>query len=420
MALTLVQKILARAAGRDSVSPGDIVTAQVDLLMAHDSSGPRRWMPHLEALGAPLKDPNKIVIVTDHFVPAVDPQSAAILKTTRDFVKSQGIQHFYDMQGISHIVLPEHGFLKPGMFVCGGDSHSPTGGAFGCYIAGFGYTDMVAIAVTGETWVQVPETIRVNWSGAFGAGVAAKDVMLFLCRELGMDNSFKVVEFGGDMVRAMDMAERMVLTNMAAELGCDTGLIEPDETTLIHIKAHGGAVDGDALSWRSDAGAPYTALHHFDASALEPHVAAPHSPANSAPVTEHSGQSVDQCYIGACTGAKLSDLHMVAEVLKGRCVSPQTRLLVAPASTKTTAAAAADGTLEILTAAGAILLPTGCGACAGMGAGVLADGEICIASINRNFKGRMGHANSQVYLASPYTVAASALAGRIADPRDVL
>lgn len=417
---TLVQKILARAAGRAEVAPGDIVTVRADLIMAHDSSGPRRWMPHLEALGAPLKDPSKIVLVTDHFVPAVGPESAAILKTTRDFVRRHGITQFYDMEGISHIVLPEHGLLKPGMFVCGGDSHSPTGGAFGCYMAGFGYTDMVAVAVTGETWVEVPQTIRVEWSGAFGPGVSAKDVMLFLCRELGMDNAFTVAEFGGGAVRAMDMDERMVLTNMAAELGCDTGLIEPDETTLAHIKAHGGSVDADALTWRSDGHAPYKAVHHFEAAALAPHVAAPHSPANSAPVSEHAGQAVDQCYIGACTGAKLTDLHMAAEVLQGRRVSPTMRLLVAPASTKITTDAAADGTLETLTAAGAILLPTGCGACAGLGAGVLADGEVCIASINRNFKGRMGHANSQVYLASAATVAASAVAGEICDPREML
>ena len=216
------------------------------------------------------------------------------------------------------------------------------------------------------------------------------------------------------------MAERMVLSNMAAELGAETGLVAADQTTLDHIRAHGGVVDDDAVAWRSDDGAPFEAEHNFDASELTPYVAAPHSPENSAPVTDHMGQKIEQCYIGACVGAKLEDLHMAASVLKGRKVSSDTRLLVAPSSTKITAQAAADGTLQTLTEAGAILMPTGCGACAGLGAGLLSEGEACISTTNRNFRGRMGHNDSYVYLASPYTVAASAVTGRIADPRDML
>jgi 3-isopropylmalate/(R)-2-methylmalate dehydratase large subunit len=419
-AATLAEKIIARASGQAAVAPGDIAVCKVDLAMAHDSSGPRRWRPHLEALGVGLWDPSKVVIVSDHYVPAVDAESAAILKLTRDFVRDYGVAHFSDMKGICHAVMPEMGLLKPGMFAAGGDSHSPHGGAFGCFIAGYGATDMVGIVVTGETWLIVPGTKRIEITGAFQDGVAAKDVMLALAAKIGMDNAGFVVEYGGDAVRAMSMAERMVLTNMSAELGADTGLIEPDATTLAHIRAHGGQVEDAALSWVSDPGCSYADVVEIDASALTPMIAAPHSPANSAPVAEHAGVKIDQAYIGACVGAKLEDLRMAARVLKGRKVAPGVRLLVAPSSAATTHAAASDGTLATLTEAGAILLPSGCGACAGMGAGLLAEGETCISSTNRNFKGRMGHAGAFVYLGSPYAVAAAAVTGAVTDPRGFL
>jgi 3-isopropylmalate/(R)-2-methylmalate dehydratase large subunit len=420
VAHTLSEKIIARAAGLPSVSPGELVTVRVDLAMAHDSSGPRRWRPRLEELGVGLWDPEKVVIVSDHYVPAVDAASAQILQGTRKFAADYGVSNFYDMQGICHVILPEHGHLRPGMLAAGGDSHSPMGGAFGCYMAGFGATDMTAIVVTGETWMDAPETIRVDWEGAFGTGVSAKDIMLFLCRELGMDNAGRVIEYGGGTVRAMAMEERMVLCNMAAELGADTGIIEPDETTLDHIRAHGGVVTDDALNWRSDPGAAYLARHQFDAAALSPQVAAPHSPANSAPIAEHAGTAIDQAYIGACVGAKLDDLKMAADILRGRHVAPHVRLLVAPASMMVTREATEAGILGDLLDAGAILLPSGCGACAGMGAGLLAPGDVCISTTNRNFKGRMGDPASFVYLANPYSVAAAAVAGRIVDPREML
>ena len=420
MGLTLIQKIIARASGRATVQPGEIVTCQVDLAMLLDSGGPRRIWPRLKKLGVGVWDSDKIVVISDHFVPAVDAESASILQLTREFVKEFGIRQFFDMEGIGHVLLAEHGMLQPGMFVCGGDSHSTNGGAFGCYMAGFGGIEMTGIVVTGEIWLQVPETIRVNWSGKFEPGVVAKDVMLTLCRELGMGNAFKVVEYGGDTVRAMSMQERVVLTNMAAELGAETGSIEPDETTLAAIRSGGNEPAADALSWNSDPDAAYTAIHEFQADALTPQVAAPHSPANSAAVDEFDGVTVDQAYIGACVGAKLSDLHMVAEILDGRRVARDTRLLVAPASKRIMATAAADGTLANITAAGAFLLPTGCGACAAMGAGILADKEVCISSTNRNFKGRMGANSARIYLASPYTVAATAVAGHITDPREML
>lgn len=420
MGATLAQKIIARAAGRDSVTVGEVVTCAVDLAMMHDSGGPRRVKPILEKLGAKVWDPDKVVLITDHFVPAVDAMSAAILDLTRKWAAANGIKNFYDMQGICHVVLPERGHLSPGMFVVGGDSHSPTGGAFGCFMFGVGATDMAGILVTGETWIKVPGTIRVDINGTLAAGVSAKDIILHLCARIGMGGAgYQVVEYAGGAVTRMGMAERMTLCNMAAELGAQAGLIAADATTTAYIRAAGGNAS-DPAKWQGDGDATYLKTHQVDATNLAPHVAAPDSPANSAPVSEHVGVAVHQAYIGACTGAKLDDLHMAAAVLKGRQVARGTRLLLAPASTQTTAAAAADGTLATLTAAGAILLPSGCGACAGYGAGVLAEDEICIASTARNFKGRMGAATSKVYLGSPYTVAASAVAGHIADPRDFL
>jgi len=420
MPRTLTEKILARAAGQQRVSPGEIVTCRVDLALLLDSGGPRRIWPRLTELGAGVWDPDRIVLCSDHFTPAVDAESAAILKLTREFAAHFNIERFFDMRGIGHVLLAEQGLLAPGMFAVGGDSHSSMGGAFGCFMAGFGAIEMTGVLVTGEIWIQTPETVRVNWSGRFARGVVAKDIALFLCRQLGMENGGRVLEYGGETVQNMSIWERMVLTNMAAELGAETGLVEADEVTLQALRAAGREPALDALDWRSDPDARYAAVHDYSATELSPQIAAPHSPANSGPVAAFDTVRVDQAYIGACVGAKLSDLHMVAEVLKGRTVARGTRLLVAPASVSAMTAAAADGTLATLTAAGAYLLPTGCGACAALGAGVLAENEVCISSTNRNFRGRMGANSAQVYLASPYTVAASAVAGHIADPREFL
>ncbi|PLR26569.1 3-isopropylmalate dehydratase [Caulobacter zeae] len=419
---TLVEKVIAKAAGLPALRAGHLVTAKVDLAFAHDSSGPRRWRPLLEELGVGLWDPAKVAIVSDHYVPAVDAESAAILKTTRDFARDYGVSNFFDMVGICHLVLPEHGLIRPGAFIAGGDSHTPTAGAFGAYAAGYGATDMAAIAATGETWLAVPETIRVEWTGAFQPGVTAKDVMLFLCRELGMDNAFKAVEFAGPLVEAMPMAERMVLANMAAELGAETGVVAPDAVTFAYLAARGAPVEDEAgaLALHSDADAIYATVHRFDAADLVPQIAAPHSPANTRDATEFGEVRIDQAYIGACVGAKIEDLRMAADVLKGRRVAPGVRLLVAPGSARTAELAAREGVMETLLAAGAVLMPSGCGACAGMGAGILAEGETCISSTNRNFQGRMGHAGANVYLGSPYAVAAAAAAGHIVDPRPFL
>jgi len=420
--MTLAEKLVARAAGRQSVRPGEVVTCRVDLAMMHDSGGPRRVAPMLERLQAGIWNPDRVVVISDHYVPAVDAESAGILDLTRKWVKAVGISRFHDMQGICHVVLPERGHLRPGMFVVGGDSHSPTGGAFGSYMFGVGATEMCGVLVTGEIWLRVPDTIRLNWRGRLGLGVAAKDMILAMCARLGMDGGrYQAIEYAGETITALSMQERMTLSNMAAELGAQAGLIAPDAVTRDYLLAAGvPAPEIDVGTWQGDAAAVLAEGHDFDAAALPPMVAAPHSPANSAAAGEHKGVRIDQAYIGACTGAKINDLRMAAAVLRGRRVASGMRLLIAPASTRTTAEAAADGTLATLTEAGAILMPSGCGACAGYGAGVLAEGETCIASTARNFKGRMGASSSKVYLGSPYTVAAAAVAGEIRDPRDFL
>ena len=419
MSTTLAEKIIANASGRSTVRAGEILTARLDLLMMHDSGGPRRVAGRLDKLGARVWDPDKVVVVSDHFVPAVDMESAEILALTRRWARDHGVTH-YDMLGICHVVLQEHGHVQPGMFCVGGDSHSPSGGAFGAFMVGMGATDITAALVTGEVWLRVPQTTRIQLDGRLGAGVGAKDVMLMLCGEHGMGNEGQVFEYGGEAVRAMPMHERLTLCNMAAELGAETGIVEADAVTLAALEAAGKPFSGDIARWHSDSDAHYLHRHRYDAATITPYVAAPHSPANSRPVAEHRGVRIDQAYIGACTGAKLADLQMAAEVLKGRKVASGMRLLIAPASVATTAQAAADGTLATLTEAGAILLPSGCGACAGMGAGMLARGDVCMSTTARNFKGRMGSAEAQVYLGSPYSVAAAAVKGQICDPRELL
>lgn len=419
---TLTQKVIARAAGVAHVAPGDLVTVFVDLAFAHDSSGPRRWAPALAELNAKPWNPDKIAIVSDHYVPAVDAESAGILRQTRNFAAEHGVSRFFDMIGICHLVLPEHGLIRPGAFIAGGDSHTPTAGAFGAVAMGFGATDMLAVVVTGQTWVVVPDTTAVDVHGTFGQGVAAKDVMLSLCRLLGLENGGRVVEFGGETVRAMPMGERMVLCNMAAELGFDTGVIAPDATTLAYLRARGAPVEDEAaaLALATDDGATIVARHSLDAAILQPQIAAPHSPANSGDISDFARTKVDQAYIGACVGAKIEDLRMAAQVLAGRKVAPGVRLLIAPASQATLTLATKEGVLGTLLDAGATMMASGCGACAGMGAGILAPGETCISSTNRNFKGRMGDDTAKVYLGSPYSVAAAAVAGHIVDPRELL
>jgi 3-isopropylmalate/(R)-2-methylmalate dehydratase large subunit len=409
---TLAQKLVARAAGRSSVAPGEIVTCKVDLAMMHDSGGPRRVKPMLERLRAKVWDPSRVVVITDHYLPAYDDESRKIIRIARDWVREAGIDNFYDAQGICHVVLPERGHLRPGMFVVGGDSHSPTGGAFAAYMFGVGATEMLGVLVTGEIWLKVPDTIAMEFDGALQPGVSAKDVMLFLIGRFGMDGGqYQAVEYRGAAIRGLPMQERMTLCNMTAELGGQTGLISSDAVTQDFLKTR-------TETWESDPGAQVLAHHRFNATELAPQVAAPHSPANSKPVAEFRDVKPTLAYIGACTGAKLEDLRMASRVLRNR--KSKMRLLVAPASLRDQNAAEAEGTLKILLDAGAELLPNACGICAGYGEHVLPENMVAISSTARNFKGRMGATSSQVYLASPYTVAATAVAGRVCDPRELL
>ncbi len=418
-AQTLAQKLVARAAGRDHVVPGEIVTCRVDLAMFHDSSGPRRLAPLLAELSAPIWDRQRVVLVIDHYVPEQDDESRRIVRIARDWAREQRLPHVHDGQGICHVVLPQHGHLHPGMFCVGGDSHSPTGGAFGTYMFGIGATEMLGVMVSGEIWLQVPRTITMRWHGRLGAGVTAKDMMLHLIGRFGMSGGeYQAVEFDGEAVSALSMPERMTLCNMSAELGAQTGLVAPDAVTFDWLRAAGAAGLADDGQWVSDANAERT-LHQFDAAALPPQVALPHSPALARPIGEVDAVPVQVAYIGACTGAKIDDLRAAAAVLRGRQVAAGVRLMVAPASQRDLRQAGDEGALQTLQAAGAELLPTSCGACAGYGSAI-PDGATVISSTARNFKGRMGSATAQVYLASPYTVAASALRGRIADPREVL
>ncbi|MGI9481250.1 MAG: 3-isopropylmalate dehydratase large subunit [Hyphomicrobiales bacterium] len=416
---TLAQKVIARACGRARVETGEIVTANVDLAMVHDSSGPRRLKPVLERLGVDVWDPDKIAVITDHFVPAYDDGTREIQALTKDWVRAQNICAFHDQMGICHVVLPEQGHLQPGMFVVGGDSHSPTGGAFGAYMFGIGATEMAGVMATGKIWIMVPETIMIEWRGALQDYVTAKDIMLFLCGALGMDGGgYQAVQYSGSAISALSMRERMTLANMTAELGGQTGLIEPDRVTLDFLEER-GVSPGSTDHWRTDADARLLAHHRFHANRLAPQVAAPHSPANARDISAYDKTPVSVAYIGACTGAKLDDLRNAASVLENRNPARGVEILVAPASVQDQEIAASEGVMKIFEDAGARILPTSCGICAGYGANRLGEDVVCISSTARNFKGRMGAPSSQVYLGSPYTVAASAIAGYIADPREV-
>jgi 3-isopropylmalate/(R)-2-methylmalate dehydratase large subunit len=415
---TLAQKLIAKAAGKSHVAVGDIVNCQVDLAMFHDSSGPRRLKPMLEELGAQIWDKSKVVLVMDHYVPEQDDDSRRIVRIARDWARDQQLPHVYDSMGICHVVLPQKGHLKPGMFCVGGDSHSPTGGALGTYMFGVGSTEMLGVVVTGQLWVRVPQTYLMKWHKRLQTGVTAKDMMLYMIGKFGMNGgNYQAVEFAGEAVQALSMQERMTLSNMSAEMGSQVGLIAPDKVTRDWL-ATTGAKDVQIDGWHTDEGAE-AFVHEFDAATLVPQVAAPHSPANTKAVGEFANTPIQVAYIGACTGAKLDDLRAAAQILKGQRMPQGVRLMVAPASLQDQAQAESEGVMRSLRDAGAEILPTSCGACSGYG-GSIPDGANVIASTARNFKGRMGSATAQVYLASPYTVAASALRGSISDPREVL
>ena len=417
MGLTFAQKVLARKAGLDQVVPGQIVTVRPDKLLTHDNTA--AIARQFARIGVQLMaDPAMSVIVLDHVVPAADETYARNHKEIRAFVREQFITAFYDVgEGICHQVLPEKGHAWPGALIVGSDSHTTTHGAFGAFAAGIGRTEAAAVMATGEIWLRVPESLRIVINGALPPHVSAKDVILHIIGDLGADGAdYRSVEFAGQAVRGMSLASRMVLCNMAAEMGAKNGVVLPDEETQRWLA---GRLRGDYEEVHPDADAAYERVIEYDVTALAPQVARPHRVDNVVDVTAVAGTPIDQALVGTCTNGRLEDLAAAAEILRGRHIAPGVRLLVLPASREVLLAALQAGLIADLVSAGATVLNPGCGPCLGAHQGCMAPGEVTISTANRNFKGRMGCKESEIYLASPATVAASALAGEITDPREV-
>ena len=414
MLQTFSEKVLSRKVGR-AVRAGEVVTVSPDYCLSHDNSS--AIIAEFKKIGLPkIKAPEKLVIILDHIVPAADEKYAQNHKTIREFVREQGIPNFFDIQhGVCHQVLSEASFALPGKVIVGSDSHTTTYGAFGAFAVGIGRTDAASIWATDEIWLRVPETLRVEFRGRLAPGVLAKDAILKIIGDHGADRAnYEAVEFAGPAAAAFSLASRMTLANMAAEMGAKNGYFEVDSETLAWLEARSRS-DFEVLA--SDPGAGYEAVLEYDLSALEPQVACPHSVDNVKPVREVEGRPIHQVLLGTCTNGRLEDLEAAALVLKGRKIHPQVRLLVLPASREVYLAALREGLLETLSEAGGVILNPGCGPCLGAHQGLLAAGEVVVSTSNRNFKGRMGHRDSEVYLASPTTAAASALEGKITDPR---
>jgi homoaconitate hydratase family protein len=370
-------------------------------------------------------DPERIVIVLDHRIPAESERTATTHKAIREFVAEQGIRHFYDVGrgGICHQVLAEHGHVLPGMVVVGTDSHTTTHGAFGAFSTGIGATEMAGVWTEGKLWFKVPATLRIEVSGALPQWVSAKDLILYIIGQIHSDGAdYQAVEFDGPAVRHMTVASRMVLANLSMEMGAKVAFTPVDDQLLTFLHRHTHTDVSAYAAWRPDPGAHYAKVLRFDAGKVlqEPQVACPHAVDNVKPISAVGNVEVNQAVLGSCTNGRLEDLEMAAYVLTGRHVHPRTRLLIVPASQQVYLEAMRMGYLETLVTAGAIVNPPGCGPCVGVHQGILAAGEVCISSTNRNFIGRMGSKDSQVYLASPAVVAASAVAGRIVHPKEVV
>ena len=418
MGMTVTEKIIARAAHRDRVQPDEILWVDVDLAMMHDSSGPRRIWPALERLDMDVWDPDRVVLVCDHYVPANTVAAAEILQTTRKFANAFGIKRFHEADGIAHTLMVEKGYAQPGMMYLGSDSHTCTAGVMGCLALGVGSTDMLGIVTTGQTWLRVPHSIRVQIDGELSTGVTAKDLILTIIGDKGMDGGlYRVLEFGGSAIDAMSVQERSVLTNMCAEIGAKSGIVPSDRITVEHLAALG--IDADKGP-SSDLDAVYEQVWNYNATDVEPVVARPNRHDDVIPISSLEKPTITRAYIGSCTGAKYEDLAMAAEVLRGRHVAETVLLQIAPASREALQQAMDDGTAQALMEAGAHFLSTGCGACPGIGAGILAAGEVSISTTNRNFRGRMGSPESSLYLGSPYSVAAAAVTGKIVDARELI
>lgn len=419
MGQTITEKILAKHAGKKSVKPGELVNASIDLIMCHDvTTTPAIDMMKEHGINK-VFDPEKVVIMPDHFVPNKDIKSAEMVRKIRIWADEMGINKFYDLgnHGVCHALLPEQGHVKPGMTIVGADSHTCTHGALGAFSTGIGSTDLAAALISGELWFKVPPTILFNIIGTLAEGVYAKDIILDIIRRIGVDGArYKAMEFRGPVIDALSIEARMTITNMAIEAGGKSGIIAADEKTIAYLKEHGAEGEYDLI--QSDKDAVYEQVIDIDVSDLQPMVAFPHLPDNGKSVTEIKEKiKIDQAYIGSCTNGRIEDLRIAAKVLEGRKVPKGTRCIVIPATTDIWKQANKEGLLDIFMEAGATVSAPTCGACLGGHMGIIAADEKCISTTNRNFVGRMGSPKGEVYLASPATVAAAAVSGYICDHR---
>ena len=415
--LTLAEKILAAHAGLDSVVPGQIVVADVDVAIAQDGTGPLA-IEQIEALGAGRVKAPTCVFFIDHAAPAPRSELANAQKTIRAFCASSGATLSDVEMGVCHQRVAES-YAKPGDLVIGADSHTCTAGALGAFATGMGSTDVAVGMASGQTWLRVPESFCVEVSGELRDGVEAKDLVLTLIGALGADGAtYKALEFAGPGIDALPMPGRLTLSNMSVEAGAKAGLMPSDDATRVFLAALGREADWRPLA--ADPGASYERVIAFDAGAIVPMVAKPHTVDNTAPAAALKGTKVDQVLIGTCTNGRLEDLRAAARLLRGRRRAPRTRLIVTPASQAVARAAAAEGLFDVFWDAGAVVTNPGCGACVGIHEGILADGEVCLSTANRNFHGRMGNPGAFIYLGSPATAAATAVAGEVTAPREFL
>ena len=419
MTMTLVEKILARKAGKKFVKPDEIVEVSVDRAMIHDALGAHTIARFRELGVKKVWDPARIVVVLDHYVPNKDIDTAKKCLNIKKFVVEQDIENYYEVGkgGIAHQVLVEKGHVLPGTILVGVDSHTTTSGVVGAFATGIGVDEMAAVFKTGRLWERVPGTIRINIEGKLVPPIMSKDLMLLVLKKLGVSGAlFKSLQYTGTTIRQMSVAGRMVLTNMAIESGATNGIIEPDEKLVDFLK---GRTTQPFELVQSDQDAEYTETLEFHADDIkEPLVAVPPKPSNAVGVTEVGGTRIDQAFIGSCTNGRLEDLRIAAKILKDRKVDKLTKVIVIPASQEVLKAALEEGLISIFVEAGAVVGPPTCGPCMEAHMGILGPGEVCISTANRNFQGRVGDTTAKIYLASPATVAASALKGKISDPRE--
>ncbi len=416
--MTLVEKILAAHCGRDCVNPGEFINPRVDLILANDVTAPIA-IKEFRRIGIDrVFDSSTVVMVADHFVPNMDITSAEQAKLMREFCLEQGILHFdVGQMGIEHVLLPEKGLVVPGDIVVGADSHTCTYGALGALATGMGSTDIAAAMATGDIWMKVPETIKLVYSGRLGEWVGGKDMILDTIGRIGVDGAlYAAMEFTGEAIDAMPMDGRFTMANMAVEAGGKTGLFYIDDKTLSYVR---GRAHRPCVVYEPDTDAEYLQVIEFDVSQLEPQVSMPYLPSNVRSVSEVDEIEIDQAVIGSCTNGRLSDLRLAARILDGKKVHPRVRCIVIPGTQQVYLDALKEGLIETFIVAGAVVSTSTCGPCLGGHMGILAEGERCISTTNRNFVGRMGSPKSEVYLANPAVAAASAITGHISHPREV-